>query len=232
MRAWQLFLRDAEHIEVPITGKFDLATEKATIKFQKKYWLKQTGVVDKRTYYRADRLDFDPISPTGIYSPPVASKNYGKQTTGTRRVTQARMPGQSLRALIGTLGASNTGGEEVNVHYARLSTQAYITRLEASKEANKGVLNVRFYFPGYPNPEKGWAPTIPSRFLVRLFDANGNYLSHFVSTQMPLIPLGQTPNPGYGVGYRNLKFSVNLVDLRETRIVEFGFAVASKAQFT
>ena len=88
-----------------------------------------------------------------------------------------------------------------------------ITNLHAQKDLNKGIVTIQFDFesPGCPG----------CRFLVRLFDKNGNYLTHITSEQhfelfgwQHVMDSAKKPV--------SLSYPVNLRDLKEVTKMEFG----------
>lgn len=70
---------------------------------------------------------------------------------------------KKVEAVIGTIESDYLGKRE---------TEESISNLKAWKNIKNGILKVSFAFRG---------PRCPScRFLVRLFDQNGNYLTHII----------------------------------------------------
>jgi hypothetical protein len=91
VRQWQSFLKSRGAKLTPY-GKFDSATESATILFQKKWKLTGDGIVDSKTIEKARSLGFKPVSnkapkpvddkaskPVKKPNPAATRKNIGKE---------------------------------------------------------------------------------------------------------------------------------------------------------
>jgi len=92
-----------------------------------------------------------------------------------------------------------------------------ISNLKIWKNTAKGTILLRF---------KGKKSGIwNQRYLIRLFDKNGEYLSHFVSDRiveifgMPTTAKDTELNKDEPVVERELVYSVNIRDLRDTEII-------------
>ncbi len=114
---------------------------------------------------------------------------------------------QPLQAQITTLDGSvrQVGG-------AAIYNKQYLSQLAVSKDLRRGVLMIEV------TSSCGHCGGL--HYLVRLFDRNGNYLTHFVSRsffEMMGYQEGAKPGP------RQLEFPVNVRDLRDAELVEFGF---------
>jgi len=93
------------------------------------------------------------------------------------------------------------------------NANAGITNLHAQKDLNKGIVTIQFDFesPGCPG----------CRFLVRLFDKNGNYLTHITSEQHFEL-FGWRHVMDSAKKPVSLSYPVNLRDLKEVTKMEFG----------
>jgi hypothetical protein len=114
---------------------------------------------------------------------------------------------QPLKAQITTLDCNvrEVGG-------ACIYNRQHLSQLAVAKDMRRGVLLVEI-----TTSCKGCGGL---HYLVRLFDRNGNYLTHFVSRSF-FEMMGY--QEGAQVGRRQLEFPINVRDLRDAEYVEFGF---------
>ncbi len=114
---------------------------------------------------------------------------------------------QPLQAQITTLDCNvrEVGG-------ACIYNRQNLSELAAAKDMRRGVLMVEV-----TTSCKGCGGL---HYLVRLFDRNGNYLTHFVSRSF-FEMMGY--QEGARTGKRQLEFPLNVRDLRDAEYMEFGF---------
>jgi hypothetical protein len=103
-----------------------------------------------------------------------------------------------------TASVNSISSDYLGQYYSKKS----LFSLHVWKDLGKGIIRIKFSYE-YTCPL--------CRFLVRLFDKNGNYLTHFI-TETHMALFGFQP----GCLTRELEFNVNVRDLRDAQIVEFG----------
>ncbi len=64
VKQWQMFLKNQQCFDDPISGNYDESTQQATMIFQKTNHLSQTGCVDFATYCQAVILGAPPMIET------------------------------------------------------------------------------------------------------------------------------------------------------------------------
>jgi hypothetical protein len=130
---------------------------------------------------------------------------------------------QPLESTIATVPGTKPGARDFNrVHHANLQNRS-LSQLTVSKQMANGILVVNVHIGRNTAPSTG--------FLIRLFDRNGNYLSHFQTQNLiqlfgmgaPPSGAGHVPSGAYNPGLRRMEFRVNVRDLRDAEMVEFGF---------
>lgn len=150
------------------------------------------------------------------------------------RALDARI-GTALRAPSFLIGDR---GDEIITRTGPHSLNSYLKNLRVYARADGG-LEIRFNIVPDPGDTFTWPPQIPTRLLVRLFDENGNYLTHFLTSESfaPTETVAHHLTTG-GIGMLNpsrvllldsdgksnvLLYSVNKRDLDYARIAEVGF---------
>ena len=134
------------------------------------------------------------------------------------------MTKQLLVAILGLFTAISVGAQPLQAQITTLDCKVqeaigaciynrrHLSQLAAAKDMNRGILMIEI------TTSCNWCGG--SRYLVRLFDRNGNYLTHFVS-RLFFEMMGY--QEGAQAGKRQLEFPVNVRDLRDAESVEFGF---------
>lgn len=127
--------------------------------------------------------------------------NQPKSNSFERIASQVRSPDASTAVGRAIVGEENTFNHS-------------LSNLEVTKNVNSGILNIKVRID-HPQCAK-------CAFIVRLFDKNGNYLAHFMTENLlhlfgPNVLMAQSSQNA------DLSFSVDIRDLRDTDIVEFGF---------
>ena len=98
--------------------------------------------------------------------------------------------------------------------------EKYVKSLEIYKNADKGEISIVF--------EMDESIIYPSgKFLIRIFDKNGNYLTHFTTEEF--FRLFEMTNPGVGKTSKfiinnpvMLSYNMNTLILKEAKYAEFG----------
>ena len=93
-----------------------------------------------------------------------------------------------------------------------------IADLNVTKDVDAGTVRVRFVLQG--SPEGG--PAASGRFLVRIFDANGQFL-HAATSEMLVHMYGADPSSYWKDRDVDVQFSTNSLVLREAKMAEVGF---------
>lgn len=129
-------------------------------------------------------------------------------------------------------------GDEIITRTGPHSLNSYLKNLRVYARKDGG-LEIRFNIVPDPGDTFRWPPQIPTRLLVRLFDENGNYLTHFLTSESfaPSETVAHHLTTG-GIGMLNpspvflldsdggsnvLLYNVNRRDLDYARIAEVGF---------
>lgn len=93
-----------------------------------------------------------------------------------------------------------------------------IDNLKVTKNVGDGSVRVRFRLKG--SPQGG--PVAAGRFLVRIFDANGQFL-HAATSDRLVDMYGADPSAYWKDRDVDVQFSANSVILREAKMAEVGF---------
>ena len=116
--------------------------------------------------------------------------------------------GSTLRAQVGSVDASPA---------AQMCNEK-IDDLMVTKNVRDGSVRVRFMLKGSPHG----GPVAAGRFLVRIFDGNGQFLH--AATSDPLVEMyGADPSAYWKDRDVDVQFSTNAVVLREAKMAEVGF---------
>jgi hypothetical protein len=118
---------------------------------------------------------------------------------------------EPLKASIGTLTGAKTF-EAMRDAAGANHWNRVLSKLTMAKDMQKGTVAVGVQIA---------QSCVNCRFLVRLFDRNGNYLTHF-ETESLYQMFG--PQIGQHTGLKRMEFKVNMRDLRDAELAEFGFA--------
>lgn len=113
-------------------------------------------------------------------------------------------------------------------------TEVVCRNLKGYIQKEKGLLTIKFdsieVNTNFSGRLGNSLKMLPVPFLVRLFDANGNYLAHFET--VPFICLGvqdRFTQTGYKVEYikekTNISYNINLRDASYVKMVEFGYTM-------
>lgn len=125
-------------------------------------------------------------------------------------VSRATEGSGSLKSVIQTSSGNPTKDSLSAMHNEKLSS------LKITKDMDAGSITIRF------DMDENF--TCPScQFMVRLFDRNGNYLTHLTSEPFYQLFRSSENASGWQVPSEPvLEYAVNLRDLKEAEMAEFG----------